>query len=343
MERNHRWLSATLRVGPLLLFVWMVRSQLVAIALGALFALLLEPLARRVAVRWPKLAPHVALLLTIGAFVLVVIPLALVAARVVISAQDFLGSGAADVIGRIQHLMTVHFAGLAERFDLPVQSLRSSASDLAQRVGSAIAGLASGVASALPGQVVELFLFVLSLFYFLRDGERLVTWSKRLLPLPEPETDSLFASVRATVHGAIFGQLATSAIQGGLTLAALFAFQVPGALMFGILAMLLSVLPLVGTAPVTLGAAVYLLAAGRTGAAVGMAVAGVVIGLSDNVVRPWVQSAKTRMHPLLTLVSIFGGIEALGAAGVFLGPVVAAVAIWSVEAYSRRTSEALSA
>ena len=40
MERNHRWLSATLRVGPLLLFVWMVRSQLVAIALGALFALL---------------------------------------------------------------------------------------------------------------------------------------------------------------------------------------------------------------------------------------------------------------------------------------------------------------
>ena len=142
----------------------------------------------------------------------------------------------------------------------------------------------------------------------------------------------------------IIGQLATSAVQGGLTTLALYLFDIPSALMFGIIATLLSVLPLIGTTPVTLGAAVYLLASGRPGAAAGMAVAAALIGLSDNVVRPWVQSTNAQMHPLLTLLAIFGGIELLGAAGVFLGPVIAAMAIWTIDLYAgshwKRPSEA---
>ena len=67
--------------------------------------------------------------------------------------------------------------------------------------------------------------------------------------------------------------------------------------------------PLEGEMPVTVGAAVYLYAAGRPAAAVGMLVAAVVIGVSDNLVRPWVQSARTKMHPLITLLAIFGGIH----------------------------------
>jgi predicted PurR-regulated permease PerM len=334
MERNDRWLGAALRIAPLLLFAWLVRTQIIAIALGGLFALLLDPLRRRLARRSPWFAKQAALLLTAGSIVLVVIPFVLIAARVVVSAQGFLAGGLGDIVGRLQAFTTEHFAGLAERFNLPVEDLQNGAVNLAKRVGTAMAGFASGVASSLPGQIVELFLFVLALFYFLRDGTRLVRWLMRLSPFPEKDTDELFTSIRDTVHGAIFGQLATSAVQGGLTLIALYAFQIPGALMFGIIAMLLSVVPLVGTTPVTVGAAIYLLASGRFGAAAGMAVAAGVIGVSDNVVRPWVQSSQTRMHPLVTLLSIFGGIEVLGAAGVFLGPVIAAMAIWTIDLYA---------
>jgi predicted PurR-regulated permease PerM len=334
MQRDERWLSTALRLAPLLLFFWMVRAQLVPIFLGALFALLLDPLKRRLARRSPWLARQAALVLTVGSLILVVIPFVLIAANVVSSAQSFLAGGFTDILGRLQTFATTHFAGLADRFDLPVESLRTGAANLAQRIGGSIAGFASGVASSLPGQIVELFLFVLALYYFLRDGASLLRWLVRLSPFPEHDTDELFASIRETVHGAIFGQLATSLVQGGLTLIALYAFKIPGALMFGIIAMLLSVVPLVGTTPVTVGAAIYLLASGRFGAAAGMAAAAVVIGISDNVVRPWVQSSQTRMHPLVTLLSIFGGIEVLGAAGVFLGPVIAAMAIWTIDLYA---------
>ena len=334
MERKERWLSTALRVAPLLLFVWMVKSEIVVIALGGLFALLLDPLKRRLSRRSPWLAKQAPLLLTVGSVVLVVIPLVFIAARVVVSAQSFLAGGLVDIVGRLQTFATTHFAGLADRLNIPIESIQRGAVNLAQRVGGSIAGLASGVASSLPGQIVDLFLFVLALFYFLRDGASLLRWLMRLSPFLEHDTDELFTSIRETVHGAIFGQFATSMVQGGLTLIALYSFKIPGALMFGIIAMLLSVVPMVGTTPVTVGAAVYLIASGRLGAAAGMAVAAAVIGVSDNVVRPWVQSSQTRMHPLVTLLLIFGGLEVLGAAGVFLGPVIAAIAIWTVDLYA---------
>ena len=334
MERKDRWLSTALRVAPLILFVWMVRSEVVVIALGGLFALLLDPLKRWLARRSPWLARQAPLLLTLGSIFLVVIPLVLIAARVVVSAQSFLAGGLVDIVGRLQTFATMHFAGLADSLNIPIESIKSGAVNLAQRIGGSVAGLASGIASSLPGQIVDLFLFVLALFYFLRDGAALLRWLMRLSPFPEHDTDELFASIRDTVHGAIFGQLATSMVQGGLTLIALYLFKIPGALMFGIIAMLLSVVPLIGTTPVTVGSAIYLLASGRLGAAAGMAVAAGVIGISDNVVRPWVQSSQTRMHPLVTLLSIFGGLEVLGAAGVFLGPVIAAMTIWTVDLYA---------
>ena len=225
-QRNDRCLSTALRVAPLLLFVWMVRSELVVIALGGLFALLLDPLKRRLARRSPRLARRAPLLLTVGSIVLVVIPFVFIAARVVVSAQSFLAGGLEDIAARLQTFAAEHFAGLAQRLDHRWRASRAAPS-LAQRVGGSIAGLASGVASSLPGQIVDLFLFVLSLFYFLRDGASLLRWLMRLSPFPEHETDELFASIRETVNGAIFGQLATSMVQGGLTLIALYLFRDP--------------------------------------------------------------------------------------------------------------------
>jgi predicted PurR-regulated permease PerM len=115
---------------------------------------------------------------------------------------------------------------------------------------------------------------------------------------------------------------------------ALYVFTVPGAFLFGLIATMLSVVPVVGTTPVTIGATIYLVASGRSGAAVGMAIAAVVVSLSDNIVRPWVQSSQTQLHPLLAVLGIFGGLEMFGAPGIVLGPIIAAMAFWTVGTYA---------
>jgi len=102
------------------------------------------------------------------------------------------------------------------------------------------------------------------------------------------------------------------------------------AFLWGVLAFVLSFIPLFGTTPVTLGAAIYLFASGRQGAAIVMLVGMVVIGASDNLVRPLVASGSGNLHPLLTLVAIFGGLAAIGASGIFFGPIIAALAVWAL-------------
>lgn len=333
MARPEDRFSLVLRTALPLVFLWMIREQLVPLLLGALFALILDPLRRRLVHhlgRFERFAPAI---LTASVLVGVVIPFAAIAARVAVSINAFVAGGLPDVLGRLQSFVAGRITVVGDI--LPIENVHAAATSMAQRIATSVASFAAGIATALPGRVVDLFLFTLALFYFLRDGARLVTWLSRLSPFEPRDTQALFASIRDTVRGAIVGQLATSAVQGGLTLIALWIFGVPGALLFGVIATLLSVVPLVGTTPVTVGAAVYLIATGHPLAALGMAIAAVVIGISDNVVRPWVQSAQAHMHPLLTLLAIFGGIEFFGASGVFLGPVLAAVAVWAIDLHAR--------
>lgn len=333
-QREQR-LAAALRIGLLGLFVWMVRDLLMPIALGGLIALLLHPLQRRLASRLGRHAGVAPALLTASAVVLVVIPAGLLAGKTVASINQFLDRDWAAASGSVQTFIAEKSGPLRAHLGIDGAQLKTGAENVVRHVGTVVAGVAGDFAKGLPGQVVDLFLFLLSLYYFLRDGSALSRWLGRISPFPDVDTKELFASIHDTVHGAVLGVLATAAVQGALTMIVLFALRVPGALLFGILATLLAFIPMVGTAPVTVGAAIYLLAVGRTGAAAIMAVAALVIGVADNIVRPWVQTASSdRLHPLLALLGIFGGLGLFGASGVFLGPVVAGMAVWTVHGYA---------
>jgi predicted PurR-regulated permease PerM len=336
MEDRNRWLSTVLRTALLVLFVWMVRTLLVPIALGALFSLLLGPLAARLERRMGRAARFLPLLLTAGALVLVVIPFTLVAFKAVQAINDFLSRAFPGAFARLQASLTDGVDLFGCNVHIGGAELRTAIEDVAQRAAAFLAGLVGGFCAGVPGQIVGLFLFVVALYYFLRDGS-LDRWAFRLSPFAEAQTRELLASVRETVNGAILGLIITSLVQGGFCLLALYAFGVPNAFLLGVLATLLAFVPVVGTTPVTVGATAYLFMVDRVGASAGMLVAAVFVGLVDNVIRPWVQSSKTSMHPLVALLGIFGGLELFGPAGVFLGPVVAAMALWTLDTYARRS------
>ncbi|WP_437830495.1 AI-2E family transporter [Sorangium sp. So ce1153] len=329
--QSDRWLSFTLRAGLVALFFWMVKGLLVPVLLGGLVALLVSPLQRRLAPRLGRFRKSAPAISTVGVIILVCIPLAVIIIEASASISRFFSRDWSSTIERVQGLLNDgRITGLLNRAGLSGDDVRNYVSDLFQRVGSSIAGFAGGMVAAVPQTIVDAFLFTVALYYLLRDGGLLLRWLLTQSPFRHEETDVLFASIQDTVHGAVLGLLATSAVQGILTTIALFVFKVPGAFLFGLLATLLSLVPMLGTTPVTLGAAVYLFIVGRVGGGIGMCVAAALIGLSDNVIRPWVQSSHGGMHPLIALLSIFGGLELFGAAGIFIGPVVAAIVLWAV-------------
>lgn len=334
MEQDRR-LSIFLRVGLIFLFFWMVQGILVPIAVGALFALLLNPLLGRLEPRLGRARGHGPLILTSGTVILVVIPFVFIAIEAVRSINHFLARDWTPIFARMQSFVTEGIYIRGRTIHIGGSGLQSALQDVGQRFAALVAEQASNAAAAVPSIMLALFLFGVGLYYFLRDGAALVDWLHAQSPFPEDQTRDLFASVHETVNGAIWGLIATALVQGILTFVALTIFRVPNAFLLSVLALMLSVIPLVGTTPVTVGSAIYCFVMGRFGAGIGMSIAVVVVGLSDNVVRPWVQSSQSRMHPLVVLLGIFGGLELFGAAGVFLGPVVAAMAVWSVETYAK--------
>lgn len=331
IKAQDRWLAGALRIGPLAIFLWMVRPLLIPVLLGALFALILYPLRRRLT---PKLGRAAPALVTAGALILGVIPLVLIGVKAVASINQFLAKDWSGVLGRLQDWLSSRPAAYLDRFHISADSVRENLEALATSGGRAIAGWFGGLATAVPSFVVGVFLFTIALFYFLRDGRHLAGLFLKLTPFARHDTEELFSSIVSTVNGAVLGVLATAAVQGALTMGSLYVFSVPGAFLLGIAATFLAIIPMVGTTPITLGAAIYLLVSARFGAGVGMLVMAVVIGFSDNIVRMWMQSSQTTMHPLIALLSVFGGLEAFGGAGIFIGPVIAAIAVWVVDTYA---------
>jgi predicted PurR-regulated permease PerM len=111
-------------------------------------------------------------------------------------------------------------------------------------------------------------------------------------------------------------------IQSLVATAAYLILGVPSALALGMLTLLFSVVPAVGTAMVWAPVAAGLALTGRTGAAIALAIVGVaVISTVDNLVRPYLaRRGKLRLPTWIVLVSMFGGVELIGGWGLLLGP-----------------------
>jgi len=182
----------------------------------------------------------------------------------------------------------------------------------------------AGALHAVLGLVLTLFL----LFFFVRDGDALVQRLLVLVPLDDRRKAHLVEHLAAVARAVVLGTLVTALVQGTLVGVALALVGLPSPVVFGALAALASLIPLVGTALVWVPAAGVLALQGRWGAAIFMVVWGVVVvSTADNVIRPRVVSGQARISTLPVFLGLAGGVGAFGAIGLFLGPVIVALAI----------------
>lgn len=331
-ELRSRGPDLIFRVALVVTFFVLVWSMLMPVVLGGLSAIVLSPMRDRIEKRLgraSRLAPGVVTGVTLLGFLL---PLSWVAWSSMLALNHFLGTtfghGFEATRARLSGMLTSMLGpSIAEA------SLTKAVEEGTQRVATFLTGWLGNLAAALPEAITNLFLFVLALYFALRDGPRLVQWGVRVSPVSPRRTGDLFAAIRLSVNGTMIGMLVVALVQGGLALIALLVCRVPNPFLWGFVASIVSALPIVGTTPVTMGSAVWLFLQDRPVAAIGMVVAALVIGVSDNVVRPWVLSSHDDMHPLVALLAIFGGLALFGPSGLLLGPVIASMAVWAVETY----------
>lgn len=183
--------------------------------------------------------------------------------------------------------------------------------------------------------------FVLTLivcFYLLRDRRELLEALRRLLPFSTEEFDAVKTHLSSSIRATVVGSLTMAAVQGSLGGLAFFFLGLPTPVLWGAVMGVLAVIPMAGTFVIWVPAALMLAGQGQMiKAAVLVAWGLFAIGMIDNVLYPFVVGKEMRLHPMLVMLSLLGGIALFGAAGLVIGPGILSLADVLIGIWRRRT------
>ena len=218
---------------------------------------------------------------------------------------------------------------------LDIQSMLSASPEIGTAINDVtrfflskiIVGL-SDFASQLPHILLSMLIFFITLFFFLKDGERLVKWAKKNVPLNAQKKEQIYRDLNNYAHAFINVWLLIGILQFVVAFAGFYIFNLPYALIAGILAAVLSIIPIIGPYVLYIPIGVFLILKGNITGGIGILAYGVALGsILDYGLRPYLASRWARVHPMIILLGIFCGIAALGPAGFIMGPMLLMIVV----------------
>lgn len=316
------------------------RPFLVDLLLAGVFAVVLDPLYRSVLRRVPKL-PSLAALVTISITVIgILVPLAFVTLEITGGAQQLytsLSDGSTKThFDTLFQYATNTINQYAPGLVPPGVHLSSSAD---QYVKTALAWLVQNLGGAF-GSVMQLlfdlFIFSFALYYLLRDGAKLVRCIVEFSPLTDFDDKVIFSRLAQAINAVIRGSLAIALIQGILTAVGFTLFGVPNGVLWGVVAAFAALIPGIGNALILFPGVLYLFVIGATVPGIGLLIwSSIAVGVIANVVGPRLVGKGMQLHPLVVLLSVFGGLTSFGPAGIFLGPLATSLLFALLSIYPR--------
>jgi predicted PurR-regulated permease PerM len=342
-ERRRRDLLTPLLVALaviLLLAYWVFRPFILVFAVAACVALLLNPVQSRLAAGLGGRPCVAAALLVLFTTIVILVPVLTSLFLLTRQFALFLDWIRSQPVHGPQQLASF-WEQLPQRYPDLRDWIVWLQAQVAPVVSNGIAELAGGANALLKNvlgratlAVVDLVLFLLMLFFLLRDGGRLKAELRPISPFSEEQERQIFDHLGRTIIGALQAVVVVPLVQGILAGIGFMLFGVPSPFVWGTAVILAATVPLVGSPLGWLPACVYLLLQGRMAPALGLlAYCTVVVSGSDNVVKPLILRGSARVHPLLGFLSIIGGVLAFGVFGFLIGPVVLSLVLSAIRIY----------
>ncbi|MBI5530049.1 MAG: AI-2E family transporter [Candidatus Doudnabacteria bacterium] len=307
------------------------------IALGGILAVLFSPVKLKISknIKSESLASAITLII---ALILVIVPVYGIGQLVfneivnVYTQQASQGSLAANLNNFVSHLSG------------PVQGVAQNILNNISAKASAFAGNAfqslTDIAANIAGFILDVILVAFTFYYLLKDGSRLRAFIERIFPLEQSHEALLVKKLEMAINGVVQGSFTVALLQGAASTVGFIIFGVSQPLLWGVFTVLASLVPTVGTLLSLIPAIAYLFISGHTGAAVGMTIwAFVTIQGIGNFISPKLIGYKTNLHPLVTLLSILGGLVLFGYLGFLIGPILMAMFMALVDIYSGKDKE----
>lgn len=335
MDKKTRVLIFLLSVLALTLaFAYVIAKPfLKPVAFAAILAIAAFPLHERVQKEFkrPGLAALTTTLLIILLFIVPITLLLVRASNEAVVAAQKLSEKSASEGGFTQFAMSLverPMQWLGRYVDLSRVDIKGQVSARLNTISVSLLRIGAVVLGNFVGFIGDALISFVTLFFFLRDGKRILSLCERMIPLTALQTKRLLKGIGDSIVANVYGILAVGAAQGILAGTAMSIVGIHSAVLLGLAAAVCSLIPIVGPALVWAPATIYLFASGHVGKATFLLLwCTIVVGSADNIIRPWVIAGRVEIHPLVLLFALIGGGAAFGLLGLFLGPIVVSILI----------------
>jgi predicted PurR-regulated permease PerM len=185
------------------------------------------------------------------------------------------------------------------------------------------------------------FVMMYTLYYFLKDGPRILNRLMHLSPLGDRYEQMLYDKFTSTTRATLKSTLIVGGIQGFLSGILFWITGIEGAFIWGVIMVIIAIIPAIGTPVVLVPAAIIMLALGNVWQGVVLLVGAALISVLDNLMRPPLVGKDIQMHPLIVFFATLGGLILFGISGFVIGPIIAALYISIMSIYDHYYSTEL--
>ncbi len=241
------------------------------------------------------------------------------------------------VIDRSQIIST-----LPDQVQTMVQNLSTDVNAFIGRLTSQAFASFSSIVTNIAGFVIATFMLFFIVYYLLRDGDKIKEVLKDISPMSSAHENKLIDKIVAAVNGVVKGSFLVALAQGVIATIGFLIFGVPEPFLWGAFTVVAALVPTVGTSLSLVPAVIYLLITGHTTQAIGLLIwGGIAVGLVDNFLGPKLVGTATKLHPVLVLLAVIGGLKFFGVLGFLIGPILLAIFVALVDMYRKDFKEYL--
>lgn len=351
MERKHfaSLLIIFLIIVSFYLFYVVFSPFIIPIIWAIILAIVFSPVYRWLNRRLKGRKSLSALVMTTLVVLLIVLPSAFILsmlANEAISAYAYFAMGLET--GRFQSILEVKdhpiiqglWRQLNQYVDLSELDLNSLLLENLRRVSTFAINQTSRIIKGFSFLIVNFCLVIISLYYVFKDGDQLLRKVRDAIPLASQDKDLLFNRLEEMIYATLYGGILVALLQGFLGGFAFWFLGISSPFFWGTLMVFLSFLPIIGSFLVWGPVVIYFFFQGSLLKGIILLVwGGVVVGLSDNFLRPILISKRTKLHTILLFFGVLGGIRSFGLLGLIVGPLVVTIGITILDIYSEKVAK----
>lgn len=316
-QKQYKYFFVASFILIVVLSLFLIRSYITTIVSATLLSYIFYPLFKklRAILRSENVAAFITIIIIV---VIIIIPLLFAANALINQSIEFFRE-IRDV--DLTSLETMAASLFKENIEVEEQF-----KEILNNFSLSVAKATSDFVVSLPRRILQFFVMLFVMFYLFKEGPIMVEQVQQHIPLKESHKRHLTRKFSSVIYASLYGLVLTAFVQGAIGALGLWIFDVPSPLLWGLVMVILSMLPFLGAAFVWFPAALYKIFTSDTFNGFGLLLYGIfIVSTIDNIIRPKIVGVKGKIHPILVLLGVLGGLRVFGFLGIIIGPLILAI------------------